>query len=230
MKEIVPLIFTSAVVLLSCLQAEDVVSAEPDLPMVFRDEFEDGDGRWTPTDLDAWKIREMDGNRVYSQFKKNSNYQPPHRSPHNISLVNDEYVSDFVIETKVRSTHEDYVHRDVCLFFGYQDPAHFYYVHFGQKMDEHANQIFIVNGKPRTKISLTTTSGTKWDDQWHDVRIVRSVDDGTIKIYFDDMTRPVMTAKDTTFTWGRVGVGSFDDTGDWDDFTLRGVRVDKPSR
>ena len=30
-----------------------------------------------------------------------------------------------------------------------------------------------------------------------------------------DMQKPVMTAVDKTFTWGQVGVGSFDDTGNW---------------
>ena len=60
-----------------------------------------------------------------------------------------------------------------CIVFGYQDPAHFYYVHLGKKADDHANQIFIVNGADRKKISLTSTSGTNWDDKWHTVRVVR---------------------------------------------------------
>ncbi len=44
--------------------------------------------------------------------------------------------------------------------------------------------------------------------------------DGTIEVYFDDMKTPVMTATDKTFAWGRVGLGTFDDTGDWDDVKL----------
>jgi hypothetical protein len=95
-------------------------------------------------------------------------------------------------------------------------------VHLGKKTDDHANQVFIVNGAARTKISTKTTEGTDWDDQWHTIRIVRSSRSGTILIYFDDMKRHVMAATDSTFRWGRVGVGSFDDTGDWDDFRLRG--------
>ena len=98
----------------------------------------------------------------------------------------------------------------------------------GKKADDHANQIFIVSGKPRTKISLKSTSGTPWDDQWHDVRILRRVDEGKIEIYFDDMNVPVMVALDKTFAWGQVGLGSFDDTSAWDDFKLDGVKVDKP--
>ncbi len=202
------------------------VGHEKELPVVFSDGFEKGAEHWQPSDDQAWKVKKTGNGAVYSQFKKRSKYEPPHRSPYNISLVQDVYVGDFDLTVKVLSTHKDYGHRDVCLFFGHQNAGQFYYVHLGKKADDHANQIFIVNNKARTKISLKSTDGTNWDDQWHHVKIVRRVADGTIKVFFDNMKEPVMVAKDDTFKWGRVGLGSFDDTGDWDDFQLRGVKVD----
>lgn len=217
---------TSLLIASVCISS--VVAAPPKLPLLVKEDFEQGARRWQPTDSAAWRLNETDAGNVYSQFKKRSKYEPPHRSPYNISLLKDVLVGDFVLDAKVLSTHEDYGHRDVCLFFGYQDAAHFYYVHLGKKADAHANQIFIVNDKPRTKISLKTTPGTNWDDKWHHVRVTRTVQDGLIQIYFDDMETPVMEAKDTTFKWGQIGVGSFDDTGDWDDITLRGVRIERP--
>jgi hypothetical protein len=132
-----------------------------------------------------------------------------------------------VLTAKVQSTHPDYGHRDAVVVFGYQDPAHFYYVHLGKQADDHANQIFIVNSDARKKISLTSTSGTNWDDNWHNVKVVRKVSGGAIEIYYDDMTKPVMTAKDETFKWGRIGVGTFDDTSDWDDIVVRGTKVEQ---
>ena len=150
-----------------------------------------------------------------------------HRSPLNIALVKDLQVGDFILEAKLQTTARDYPHRDMCLFFGHQGPAHFYYVHLGQRTDDHANQIFIVNGADRIKISTKTTKGTPWDDKWHRVKIVRTLADGHIAVYFDDMKTPVMTATDKTFTWGRVGIGSFDDTGNWDDVRLYGKRAAK---
>ncbi len=75
------------------------------------------------------------------------------------------------------------------------------------------------------KISTRSTEGTPWDDQWHRARILRNVESGEIQVFFDDMETPVMTAVDRNFTWGRVGVGSFDDTGVFDDFTLHGEIV-----
>jgi hypothetical protein len=41
------------------------------------------------------------------------------------------------------------------------------------------------------------------------------------------MKKPIMTAVDRTFTWGQVGVGSFDDTGNWREVKLHGVKVEK---
>jgi hypothetical protein len=200
---------------------------ERQLPLLFEENFEKGADTWQPSDIKAWELKKTDKGQVYSQFKKQSDYTPPHRSPFNFSLRKDVLAGDFVLTAKVLSTHPDYAHRDACMFFGYQDPAHFYYVHLGKKTDDHANQIFIVNDKPREKISTKTTAGTDWDDKWHDMKIVRRVSDGTIEVYFDDLRTPIMTAQDKTFTWGQVGVGSFDDTSDWDDISLRGIKAER---
>lgn len=201
--------------------------AQPaELPLLVQEDFKKGADRWEPTDAAAWKVIDIKEGKAYSQFQQ-SKYKPTHRSPFNYSLLKDVSVGDFILEAKVQSTARDYPHRDVCLIFGHQDPSHFYYVHLGQKADDHANQIFIVNDAPRTKISTKTTEGTKWDDGWHDVKIVRRVGAGTIEVFFDDMKTPVMTAKDKTFAWGRIGLGTFDDTVNWTDVRLRGVKAEK---
>tara|TARA_B100000809_G_scaffold189742_1_gene188282 strand:+ start:40 stop:1446 length:1407 start_codon:yes stop_codon:yes gene_type:complete len=199
------------------------------LPLLFFDNFESGKaGHWAPGDGNAWKVSAVGGSKVYSQFKQ-SKVKNPVRSPFNRSLIKGVTVGSFALDVRLQSTIKDYGHRDLCLFFGYQDPAHLYYVHLGKKMDAHANNIFIVNNKPRLKISKTTTAGTNWDDAWHHARVVRDVVSGTISVYFDDMTKPVMTAIDTTFSWGQVGLGSFDDTGNFDAVYLFGEAV-KPGK
>ena len=217
------------VVCLTILIRSTATSAAEPLPVVYSEDFEKGAGNWQPFDPDQWKVKKTDQGQVYSQFEKKSKYKPPHRSPTNIALLKDVVVSDFELKTKVHSTHADYGHRDACLVFGYQDPAHYYYVHLGKQADDHANQIFIVNNEARKKISITSTTGTNWQERWHDVKIKRNAADGTIEIYFDDMDKPVMTAKDKTFTWGQIGVGTFDDTADYDNLELRGTKVAKPS-
>src|SRR5262245_50346924 len=182
--------------LLLCLCAAGLLSAADaprDLPLVFQDDFEKGADRWEPLDSKGWKVTESDRGKVFSQFEKKSDLKPPYRSPLHIALVKDITVGDFVLEAKCQSTVKDYGHRDLCVFFGYQGPDRFYYAHLGKKTDDHANQIFIVNRADRKKISTRTTPGTNWTDGWHQIKVVRSVKDGTIEVYFDDMKTPVMT-------------------------------------
>jgi hypothetical protein len=200
------------------------------LPLVFHDDFETGDPstRWEASEPKAWKLTQLEGNKVWSQYQ-HIETKTPVRSPFNRSVAKDVIVGSCVLDVKLQSTARDYPHRSLCLFFGYQDPAHMYYVHLGQKTDDHANQIFIVNNEPRKKISTKTTEGTKWDNEWHHVRVVRDVDSGKIEVYFDKLTEPVMTAVDKTFKWGQIGIGSFDDTGNFDNVLVYGNKVEKPA-
>ncbi len=196
------------------------------LPLLYADDFEAGKtGRWEPTDAKAWKLTKQGDNHVFSQFQQ-SDFKPAVRSPFNRALLKDLVVSDFVLECRVQSTARDYGHRDLCLFFGYQDDSHLYYVHLGKQADAHAHSVFLVDGAPRVSIAKKRTEGIKWDDSWHTVRIIRKAKQGTIEVYFDDMKEPVMTAENDRFSWGRVGIGSFDDTGNFDDFRLWGLKVD----
>ncbi len=188
---------------------------------IFSEDFESDIANWELVD-DGWKHVPSGNSKVLSLHKKASNFKPLHRSPTHIALLKDNEVADFDLNLRVQSTNEDYNHRDVCLFFGYQSPTQYYYVHLGKKTDPHCNQIFVVNHADRTKISLTTSEGTNWDDRWHSVRLLRDATTGDIQVFFDDMNTPVMTAKDKTFTRGRIGVGSFDDTANFDNLELAG--------
>lgn len=195
-------------------------------PLVHKDDFEKGAKAWLPSDAKKWTVdKQKDGNHVYHLHGK-SNYQPPFRSPHSVTLLKDKVVGDFVLTAKVRTLQTTRGHRDMCIFFGWQNPSQFYYVHLGEKPDPHSSQIFIVNKAARTKITETPDVGVPWHTKdWHDVKVVRKVSSGLIEIYFDDMTKPQKVAHDKTFKWGAVGLGSFDDLGLWDDFELRGLEV-----
>ncbi len=206
------------------------LNADEPLAPLLQDNFERAEpSGWTFTDPAAWRISTVQpgSNRVLEQFRQ-SKYEPAVRSPLNIALANDLDVTDFVLDVKVRSTTRDYGHRDLCFFFGREDASHFYYVHLGKQADEHANSIFIVNGTPRVSIAGSRTAGTPWTEGWHHVRIVRKVADGLVEVYFDDMDHPAMTAHDRTFRHGQIGVGSFDDTGMFDDIHVKGRRYARP--
>lgn len=194
------------------------------LPVIFSADFDGGSIKdWTMTDSKAWRLTTHDSGKALELFGK-SNYKPKVRSPFNIALAPGLGATDFVLDVNVRSTSRDYGHRDLCLIFGYQDPSHFYYLHLGKKADAHAHSIFLVNDAPRISIAKERTDGTPWTDGWHKVRVARDAGSGLIEVFFDDLAKPIMTANDKTFTWGRIGVGSFDDTGVFDDLVIRGRR------
>jgi len=196
--------------------------AEPGV--VFKDDFEtDPFSRWEPVTKSAWSWAKTDRSRVF-ELVKNVPLTESVRAPFNRNLVKGIDVGNFQLDVDLRSTTREYPNQSLCLFFGYQDPAHMYYVHFGRQTSDTSNQVFIVNGKDRTPISTKTSSGTAWDDGWHHARIIRRTHSGAIDVYFDDMTTPAMTAVDTTFVRGQVGIGSFDDTGQFDNVVIRGRR------
>jgi hypothetical protein len=201
------------------------------LPVILSEDFESGMDRWQTTDPDpadsVWEIIEAPtkpgqaGNHVL-RVTGASKYEPPYRSPLSIAWLKDVKVGEFEITARVQNTNPSGGnHRDLCFFWGRQSPAEFYYVHFGAKADPHACQIFIVNNDKRTMITKDQAEGTPWTDGWHNIKISRDAD-GTMKAYFDDMTKPLMTAQDTTFGAGQIGIGTFDDSGNFDDLVLRG--------
>lgn len=221
---VVALISQLLLIVTSGCDSKMQIIAGQKVPQLFQADFEDCRlDPWQPTDPKVWRIEDDRGGKVLALTGK-SNYKPEVRSPRSINLIRDVSVGSFVLEVKMLSTTEDYNHRDLCLFFGYQDPSHFYYVHIANVSDAHANSIFIVNGEPRLSIAKTRTEGTRWDDNWHTVRLLRNVKDGTIEVFFDDRPEPIMTAVDQHFKWGKVGVGSFDDTGRYDDIRLWGQK------
>jgi len=172
------------------------------------------------SDPKAWRHAKDGGNGALELFGK-SDYNPKDRSPFNIALVADTVFGDFVMDVELQSTVKPYGHQDMCLFYGFEATNKFYYTHIAVAADPHAHNIFIVNGAPRTAIAKETTKGVTWgENQWHKVRIERNTAAGTIKVYFDDFSKPLMVAEDKTFASGCIGFGSFDDKGKIDNVKI----------
>lgn len=208
------------VVLAGLLAAGPVLGANfPAPPAGFKLQYEQNFtgarpiGDFVFSDAKAWRISGEPGQMALELFGK-SRYEPKDRSPFNIALVADKVFADFVLEVEVTSTVKPYNHQDICLFFGFEATNQFYYAHIAVRPDPHAHNVFIVNEAPRLAIAKEVSEGVTWGEgQWHKVRIVRKLDEGSIKVYFDDFSKPIMIAGDKTFTKGYIGFGSFDDLG-----------------
>ncbi|HIA48740.1 MAG TPA: hypothetical protein EYN96_12430 [Candidatus Hydrogenedentes bacterium] len=191
-------------------------------PLVFSENFKKGSENWTMTDPKAWELKK-DGRKSVLSLKGSSDYQPVVRSPHSIAWIKGLNLSSFVLEVNVKQTGREYGHRDTCLFFNKNSDVQYYYVHIATEADPHAHSIFKVDKEPRISIVQERTDGWKWDKEYHTVRIIRDAESGTIDVFVDDMENAIMHTTDKTFTSGTLGVGSFDDTGYFNEVTVWGT-------
>lgn len=185
--------------------------------LAYHDTFEDSASKWEFTDDKAWKVTGEAGAKVLSLVSA-SDYEPPVRSPRSMARLKDVTAGDFILDVHVKQTGREYGHRDACVFFGYTSPTQFYYVHLATKADDHANSVFLVNNAPRVSIAKERTTGTDWTGGPHHIRVQR--EGAVVTVYFNDMEKPVMRAEDATFAQGGFGLGSFDDTADFDDLAI----------
>ena len=192
-----------------------------ELPVLFTEDFENGRDKWEVTDEGSWALQEGREGKGFGITRRESDYEPEVRSPRHIALIKDVEAADIELTFKVRGPNDTGNHRDCCVFFGYQDASHFYYVHLGARPDPHSGQIMVVDGAPRLALTDNKTL-TPWTEGWHTVKLVRKAEEGLIEIYFDDMDTPHMSVTDKRFGKGRIGIGSFDDINVFDDIVLRG--------
>jgi hypothetical protein len=122
--------------------------------------------------------------------------------------------------------------RDVIIVFGYKSDTEFYYAHLSTDNTIYPhNGIFKVNNADRERIDYQWNGRSRGanpaivDTAWHNVRVKHVPATGEIAVYVDGHHDPLMTARDTTFTSGRVGFGSFDNIGRTRDFRVVGTPV-----
>lgn len=196
-------------------RAENPAGIPADYRLLYAQDFKKPDALqdFVFSDPTAWKVSEGDG-KAALELVKQSVYKPAVRSPLNIALLKDKVFGDVIFEAECLQTGKEYGHRDMVFYYGFQEPAKFYYTHIATAADDHAHNCFIVNNAPRAKFARETTKGANWGlGVWHRVRIERKASAGTVRVFFDDLEKPIMTGEEKTFDKGFIGFGSFDDTG-----------------
>jgi hypothetical protein len=201
-----------------------------ELPLLARYDFQDGGAEgWQPRDAENWRVVGEDGSMVYQLVAPGEPGEI--RAPTSWSVLADLPVSSFVFTGRLKShADSDNPNRDMCLFFHYQDPTHFYYVHFSASSDEVHNIIGMVNGADRIKVNREPAGESVFrltDTGWHEFKLTFDAGTGEVQVFLDDTETPILTASELAFRDGIVGIGSFDDTGSFDDLKLWGETVSR---
>jgi hypothetical protein len=138
------------------------------------------------------------------------------RRPAALAILKSEPLADFTYRLELRSTAPvDLAVRDVQLVIDYQSPSRFYYIHLSAKTDAVHNGIFLVDNADRKRIDQPTSRARIVDQNWHRVRVERNAATGAIAVFIDDDATPSLSVVDKTLRSGRVGFGSFDETGEF---------------
>jgi hypothetical protein len=168
------------------------------------------------TDRAAFQITTADGTPCLELFR-DASYTPPHRSPKAMAIATSPEVEDFVLEVEAQQTGPEYPHRDLVFVFGWRDAAHFCYAHLASAADANAHHVQFVDAADRRPVTTWRSAGVAWGDGWHRIRVQRQ---GTaVAVEFDGAT----VLRGQVPAWrGRVGIGSFDDTGRFRELRVTG--------
>jgi hypothetical protein len=186
--------------------------------IVLHYDFESGGlDAWQMPHREDWSILSENGHHYLHMNRSREPGIP--RRPLQFALLRDVKVGSFEFSTRLRRQG-----RSMIIVFNYVDTLHFYYAHLsadsGAKEPVH-NGIFIVDGGPRRRIAGLEAPPALPDREWHTAFLRRSLHTGSIELRMDDQQQPLFSVADGTFECGQVGIGSFDETGDFDDVTLQ---------
>lgn len=202
-------------VLLFCLLAVSSFAAERVRPL-------DNPDAWKFGDTAAWTWSKEGGSSVLTLHQQ-QNFKPKVRSPFNLAWLTTVEWKSFTLTVEARLTKFDAGNNDLCIAFGRQDDTRFYYAHLGEKADGVHHQLHLVDHADRRAITATRTEGTPWQPGvWHRLKVVHDARTGKIAVYFDDMEKAVLTAENKTLMHGWIGLGSFDDLGQFRNLEIRG--------
>ena len=201
-----------AMLWLVALAAKPVLRA-----LQFRDDFEGGNlDVWEFPYAEDWVIQSEGANHFLHLLRRREPGVP--RRPLQFARLAKANVGSFTLEARVRR-----IGTSLIIVFNHVDTLHFYYAHVsadrGTEQPVH-NGLFIVDGEPRRRIAGREAAPALPDRDWHTVRVRRDVPSGLIEVFVDGAQEPRFSVVDRTFHCGQVGMGSFYETGDFDDIRL----------
>ncbi len=168
---------------------------------------------WTVPQAQDWKVSDDAGTPML-QLLVGREPLPGPRRPGQFALMDMPPARHVTLEADVRPTK-----RSLMIVYAYQDAAHFDYVHFStdtaMKQPVH-NGVFHVYGGERVRISPATgPAAFSGINQWFHLKVEWDGTTGDVQGFIDGVAVPALHAVDLSLNEGKVGIGSFDETGDF---------------
>ena len=178
--------------------------------------------RWAVTDASDWNVARENNSEILQLLHARGPLPGPRR-PIQFALAGTAAFSRVTVAADVRPNQ-----RSLILVFAYQDPAHFNYAHLsidtGLKERVH-NGIFHVFGGERVRISSQAgPAAFAATGRWYHVILQHDGRSGDVQVTVDGHAVPALHAVDLSLLSGKIGLGSFDETGEFKNVTIAGTR------
>jgi hypothetical protein len=169
-----------------------------------------------------WKVEKQDGAQVL-HLAEHRGPLPGPRRPIQFALADVPEYGGLTLEADVKP-----LGGSLLLVFAYRDAAHFDYAHLSidtaAKEPVH-NGIFHVYGGERVRISSEQgPAAFSTTGRWHHVKLTHDARNGTVDVSVDGQSVAALHAVDLSLSAGKMGVGSFDETGEFKNVRIFAAR------
>ena len=195
-------------------------AAAPSLPMP-RQRIDCFGRHWLVQEAAEWKTEAAAGGEVLQLSVARPQEANP-RAPVQYALLEHEPAGCFTLDVEVQGAAAS---ASLIVVYAWKDPLHFNYVHLStdsaREQPVH-NGVFHVYGGDRVRISNDEGPRSLADAlKWTPVRIVYDASRGLVETSIDGRKNPSLRAADFSLGAGRIGLGSFFNTGSFRKFELR---------
>jgi hypothetical protein len=142
------------------------------------------------------------------------------RRPTHFALAETPAFRRVTVEAEVRRNK-----RSLIFVYAWQDKDHYNYAHISSdmavKQNVH-NGMFHIFGGERVRISSLDGPESLPSQEWTPVKLVFDGESGRCYVEVNGKRNPSLEAVDLSLRYGRVGLGSFDETGDFRNVKITG--------
>jgi len=179
--------------------------------------------RWTVPTASDWQLEQKDATPVLHLLRARGPLPGPRR-PIQFALAETPEFSRVSVELDARP-----LGHSLLVVFAYRDHEHFDYAHLSidpATKEPHHNGVFHVYGGERVRISGEAGSAAfAAPNRWYHVQLIHDGSSGDVRVKVNGEPIQALHAADLSLSGGRVGIGSFDETGYFKNVQIHGVAV-----
>lgn len=177
--------------------------------------------KWTVPVQSDWQISK-EGGREVLRLAQHRGPLPGPRRPIQFALLEGQPLGQATVELDLKP-----LNRSCIIVYAYRDEAHFNYAHLsldtGTKQPVH-NGVFHVYGGERVRISDPSGPPAFPEiGKWYHVVLRWNGRSGEVRVSVDGHDVPALHAVDLSLHEGRIGLGSFDETGEFKNVKVTGA-------